>query len=81
MAKAEMICRNCGTVGEPGSVTPGSFALEVVLWLCFLLPGILYSIWRIVMRKKVCRGCGSPDLVPIDSPIGKKLHKEMAQVD
>ena len=29
----EMYCSNCGTVGKPESYTPGTFGMEVVLWL------------------------------------------------
>jgi len=39
------------------TVTKGHFALEFVLWLCFLVPGIIYSIWRLTTRRETC-----PDL-------------------
>jgi len=74
----EMICKACGHYGDPGKQTSGSFGVEVVLWLCFLIPGLIYSIWRLSTRKDICAKCGSPDLIPVDSPIGKKLFKEVA---
>ena len=70
------ICTNCGYEGRPVSYTPGSFWLELVLWLFFLLPGLVYSIWRLSARKKVCPKCKSPYMIPIDSPLGQKLHRE-----
>ena len=77
MAKALMICRNCGMTSEPKRVTPGSIWLEILLWLCAIVPGILYSTWRIVKRSNRCAGCGSADLVPADSPMGQKLARDM----
>lgn len=73
-----VICAACGTRGTPATHTRGSFWLEVVLWLCFLVPGLIYSIWRLTSRQKVCRACGSTELVPVDSPRGRKLAAEFA---
>jgi len=72
----QYICTNCGYEGNPVSYTPGSFWLELALWIFFILPGLIYSIWRLSARKKVCPKCKSPNMILIDSPIGKKLHKE-----
>jgi hypothetical protein len=47
---ARMYCPNCGTWGSPKTYTKGSFALEVLLWLCLLVPGLLYSVWRLASR-------------------------------
>ena len=70
---SKMACKDCGTVAEPGQVTPGHFAVEVVLWLCFLVPGLIYSIWRLSARKDACPACHSVHLVPVDSPAGAQL--------
>lgn len=69
----KVICENCGTVGYPKQGIRGSFILEVFLWIIFLIPGILYSIYRRIGVGKVCKRCKSSDLVPVDSPRGKKL--------
>lgn len=66
-------CKQCGTVAESKTETPGSILIELILWLCFLIPGLIYSLWRHSRRHEVCRACGSADIVPIDSPIGKQL--------
>lgn len=68
-----LACLKCGHVGEPASRTPGSMAVEVVLWLCFLLPGLVYSLWRLSARRPACDSCGALDLVPVDSPKGRAL--------
>jgi hypothetical protein len=67
------VCKQCGTSAEPTSDTPGSILIELVLWLCFIVPGLIYSLWRHSKRRDVCRACHSPDLVPRDSPIGRQL--------
>ena len=63
-----LYCSNCGTVGTPKARTKGSFIIEVFLWLCFILPGVIYSLWRLTSREKVCPACGSPNMIPLDSP-------------
>ena len=76
----EMYCSNCGTVGKPESYTPGKFGMEVVLWLFFIIPGLIYSIWRIAGRKNSCPACHSPSLLPLDSPNAKAaLEKTKAE--
>lgn len=67
------ICPNCGTCAWPKKVARGSFLLEVVLWLCFLLPGFIYSMWRLTTKQKVCPSCRQPGMAPVNSPIGREL--------
>lgn len=50
-------CINCGYTGGPRKMTPGSFLMEVVLWCLLLIPGVIYSIWRISSKYKVCPRC------------------------
>ena len=61
-------CPHCGTVDVPVRESRGSFGLEVVLWLCFLVPGIIYSVWRMNSDYDACRKCGQGGLLPLDSP-------------
>ena len=75
---AEVICTRCGTRDAPTTATSGSIIIEIILWLTFIIPGVLYSIWRLTTRKKVCRACGSTELVPPDSPLGRKLSAPAA---
>lgn len=74
---SHMHCTVCGFEGEPESRTPGSMAIEVVLWLCFLLPGLIYSIWRLNKRHAACAKCGSGLLIPCDSPRAIASRKAM----
>jgi hypothetical protein len=73
---SQLICSNCGTVGTPKTVTKGSILIEIALWLFFIIPGIIYSIWRLTTRTKACRSCGAENMVPLNSPMGKKLQNE-----
>lgn len=66
-------CKECGSISEPKTVTKGSIWIEVVLWLCFIIPGLIYSIWRHATRHDACRVCGSTSIVPLDTPVGREL--------
>jgi hypothetical protein len=69
----QKVCKQCGTVDSPASKTPGSILIEIILWLCFLVPGLIYSIWRHTRRHDVCRACGSAELVPVNTPLGRQM--------
>ena len=77
MAK-ESICSNCGHQGKPKRVTKGSFVIEVFLWLLLIVPGLIYSIWRLTTRHEACPKCGTPNMIPIDTPRGRQLAEELA---
>jgi hypothetical protein len=72
----EQVCTACGHVGSSKTITKGHFALEVVLWLCFLLPGIIYSVWRHTSRYEACPVCGNPKLLPKAAPMAQKFLQE-----
>jgi len=72
------ICTTCGAVGYIKSSTPGSTLIELVLWLAFIVPGLVYSLWRLNSRKKVCRKCGSTSLIPVGTPLGQKMLNDVA---
>ncbi len=67
MAK-ELYCPNCGTIGKPKRLTKGSFVIEVFLWLLLIVPGLLYSLWRMTSKQLVCPSCQHPNMIPTDSP-------------
>lgn len=68
-----MICPACGSRGEPAMRIRGSLGIEIVLWLCLLVPGLIYSLWRLTTRHPVCPACAQPGMIPIDTPVGRKL--------
>lgn len=64
-------CPLCGTVARPKTRTKGSVVIEVILWLMIILPGLIYSIWRLTTREQVCPSCGAPNMMALDSPKAK----------
>lgn len=75
---SHMFCTDCGHQGDPASNTPGSMGIELVLWLFFLIPGLVYSLWRLNKRHPACESCGSRNLIPPNSPKAVALKKSMA---
>lgn len=67
-----MICKHCGTHQRGERRLPGSGWIELVLWLFWVLPGLIYSIWRRT-GSAACVSCGKRDLVDDASPWGKQL--------
>lgn len=63
-----MFCPNCGNRAKPKRHTKGSILIEIILWICFIVPGVIYSIWRLTTRQKVCPVCSAPNMIPVDSP-------------
>lgn len=63
-----LYCQHCGAVARPITQVKGSFAIELVLWLCFLVPGVFYSVWRLTTKAQVCPTCHAPHMIPLDSP-------------
>lgn len=68
----EKICLACGSVAKPKLFTPGNILIELVLWILFIVPGVIYSLWRHGSRRYVCRVCGAQEIVPTTSPFGKE---------
>lgn len=75
MAK-QLICTLCGYTGSPKKKTKGNFLIEVILWLFFIIPGLIYSIWRLSNKQETCPKCGNASMIPSDSPQGQKLAAE-----
>ena len=72
------ICPNCGTRGVPATKTKGSIFIEIILWLCLIIPGLIYSIWRLTTRYKACPACGSPGMIPVATPRGQEMVRSAA---
>jgi hypothetical protein len=69
-------CLDCGSSARPVKHTPGSFLLELFLWCLFLVPGLVYSLWRLSARGSVCRVCDSRRIVPSDSPRARRAAEQ-----
>ena len=59
----------------PGkTVTRGSIWIEIILWLCLIVPGLIYSIWRLTTRRQVCSACGAAS-ASLSSKARRRLTK------
>lgn len=79
MATPKYICTTCGFVGKPKNVTKGSFMIELILWLAFLIPGIIYSIWRTQNRQQTCPVCKNTTMIPVTTPTGQHMLKQQEE--
>lgn len=68
---AHRFCKTCGHVGDPATKTKGSIGTELLLWI-FIVPGILYSIWRLTTRHDACAKCAWSGTYPARFSDGKK---------
>lgn len=73
MKKKDIACLKCEYVGKPKLKVKGNLAVEIFLWLFFLLPGILYTLWRSASAYYGCPICGSDSTVPLTSPRGEQI--------
>ena len=79
IGKMAIICTRCGSVSKRAQRTmQGSFLMECFLWLLFIVPGLIYSIWRLTTKGRACPACGSRDIVPLTTPMGQKLQRQFA---
>ena len=69
----KMLCFHCGTQAKPKLETKGSILIELVLWVCFILPGLIYTIWRHASRYEACPTCKAPNMIPLDSPRAQQI--------
>lgn len=75
------ICKNCGHTGEAERKLKGHFLITLLLILCYIVPGIIYMIWRRTGLKDSCEKCGSTAIVPADSSGGIAARFEMPSPD
>jgi len=73
----DLLCTNCGCQGKPKLRVKGSFFIEIILWLFFIVPGLIYTIWRLTTKQNVCVKCGSENLIPLDSPKAQQVLAEL----
>lgn len=62
----DIYCPRCKYQGKAKRAMKGSFVIELVLWCFFIIPGVIYSLWRLTTKSKVCPDCGEDKLIPHD---------------
>lgn len=83
-----LVCTNCGHVGIARRITPGSILIELCLWgtglltiifgigLLILVAALVYSLWRISARYYACAACLGRNLVPDNTPAGRRIIEQ-----
>jgi rRNA maturation protein Nop10 len=72
MPSHHLLCTQCGAeTSAPLKVPPGSPWVALALAVPFVVPGVIYSIWRYTMRRTVCPTCGHAALIPADAPLAR----------
>ena len=56
-------CNSCGN-HSASALMKGSGWIELILYLFYIVPGVIYSIWRRSGEPNVCPVCRAPALVP-----------------
>lgn len=64
-------CSQCGTEAEPVVLRKGNMHTQILLWIAFIVPGFLYSLWRESSKRNICRVCGSMDVHSV-CPLGDR---------
>lgn len=72
------ICTNCLYRGSPVTTKKGSLWMELLMW-SFIVPGPFYTVWRLKSRQHVCPQCGRPGMIPVETPVGQRLVKYVAE--
>ncbi|MBK8568553.1 MAG: hypothetical protein IPN81_00440 [Nitrosomonadales bacterium] len=70
------LCISCGYVGRMETITKVSTDTETILWFCFLIPGLIYSIWRFHSRHEECPICDQATIIPADSSEAQKIIRK-----
>ena len=68
----QFVSTTCGVVGKPRVRNRGSSAIEIILYLFLIVPGLLYSFWRMGRKDRHCRSCGAATVIPADSPMAQR---------
>lgn len=78
--EAQTICPNCGTRAEPEDFGKGNRFIEVILWLCLIIPGLIYSIWRRSGNQAGCPSCGQTGMINVTTPHGRLLVEKLRAI-
>lgn len=80
MADEDYICVHCGTKGSPVLVARGHVYIEIFLWLCLVVPGVVYSLWRRLRKQEVCPECCYPEMISVYSQKARQMMA-LANID
>jgi len=64
IGNAKYYCNTCHN-SPPVAIMKGNGWVEFILYLCYIAPGIIYSVWRRSGEPNVCPVCKTAALVPL----------------
>ncbi len=73
--RKKYVCMECGCQQEPIMAKRGMLIIELLMWLLYILPGVIYPIWRRVRKHEVCPNCGEPSVVLTSSSRAMKMTR------
>ena len=73
MPKLTYVCRQCAYTGKPEMFKKGTLKMEIILWCCLIIPGIIYSIWRRVGATPICPKCHYGPMMTSKSNLGYRM--------
>lgn len=56
-------CITCGSKTKNPKMK-GTGWIELVLWLCYMFPGLIYTLWRRTCDPTICPICNHDSLIP-----------------
>ncbi len=62
----KQVCTTCNNTTNEGLMRGNGF-IELVLWLAYIIPGVIYSIWRRGGEPSICPACKKETLKPYDA--------------
>jgi hypothetical protein len=68
-----VLCTHCGATTVPRRVTPGPGWITLVLLIFFVVPGVIYWLWRHTSTYEVCAQCGNRSLIPPTAPVAQTM--------
>lgn len=74
-------CTRCNYDGPSKTVTKGHLLIEIILWFCLFIPGLIYTIWRVSSRVQACPDCSSTELVPLQIWINRNPGYQVSSIN
>lgn len=72
----KMLCTACGRSSEPEHKLKGHVAITILLLCFYIVPGIIYMVWRRSGIKDNCPICKSENIIPVSSPEAWRIQAQ-----
>jgi rRNA maturation protein Nop10 len=66
------LCTQCGAeTSAPVLAAPGNGWITLALAIPFVIPAVVYTVWRYTSRRPACPTCGHKTLIPASAPLAR----------